>query len=81
MRNNIALEISPSQVENLVEMLPMETKLRLLRRLEKESWADRLDKAVMKMRRSTRKARISPQDIDRICEEVKREYDEKHRCR
>ena len=79
MRSNISLEISPSQVENLVEKLPLENKLHLVRRLEKETFAGRIDSVVNKMRQRIRSAKISAKDIDRICEEVKREYDEKHR--
>lgn len=79
MHNNISIEISPSQVENLVERLPLERKLRLVRRLQRETWANRLDEVTQRMRGCIRRARISAKDIDRICEEVKREYDEKHR--
>ena len=79
MRNNITFEISPAQVESLAEKLPIENKIRLIRRLEKETSADRLDNLTGKMRRGVRKAGISGKDIDHICEEVKREYDEK--CR
>lgn len=79
MRNNITFEISPAQVESLAEKLPIENKIRLIHRLVKETSADRLDKLTAKMRGRVKKARISSRDIDRICEEVKKEYDEKHR--
>lgn len=76
--HNLTLEISPSQVEELVERLPIKEKLRLVQRLTRETWAMRLDSVVHRMRSSVRKARISAKDIERICEEVKREYDETH---
>lgn len=78
MRNNINLEISPSQVENLVEKLPLENKLHLIRRLEKETFASRIDNVADKMRGRVRSAKVSAKEINRICEEVKREYDKRH---
>lgn len=76
---SISLEISPSQVEELVERLPLKNKLHLVRKLEKETFAGRLDSVVGKMRRYIRRAKISAEDIEHICEQVKRDYDEKHR--
>ena len=79
MPNKIALELSPSQIEMLVEKLPIEEKIKLVRRLERETWVNMLDITVKKIRRHIKEVKISSQDIDRLCEEVKREYDEKHR--
>ena len=81
MHSNISLEISPSQVESLVEKLPFENKLHLVRRLEKETFAGRLDNVTGRMRRRIRSAKISAKEIERICEEVKREYDKRYRSR
>lgn len=79
MRNGISLEISPHQIESLVERLPIARKLRLVRRLERETSANRLDSVVQRMRSRTKQRGISNREIERICNEVKREYDEKHR--
>ncbi len=79
MRSNITLEISPKQVITLVERLPIMEKLRLIRQLEKETWGNKLDSVTQRMRSRIKKEKISVKNIDRICEEVKREYDEKHR--
>lgn len=80
MSNKVVLEFTPTQVEELVEKLSIEDKIRLVRRLEKETWAKRLDEVVFKMRRRIKEIGIKDKDIDRLCEEVKREYNEKHRC-
>lgn len=81
MRNNITLEISPSQVESLVERLPIESKIRLVRRLEKETWAKRLDTIVQRMRKHIKEKGITDKEIDRICEEVRKERYAKNQSR
>ena len=78
--NTITLELSPNQVENLAEKLPLRNKIHLAHKLAKETtWQERLDTVTTRMRASVKKARVSTKSIDRICEEVKKEYDEKHR--
>ena len=73
------LELSPAQVERLVEKLPMKHKLRLVDKLSKETSGTRMDKAVHNLRRSMKESSVSSREIDQICEQVKKEYDEKHR--
>ena len=79
MSNKVILELNPHQVEELVEGLSIEDKIKLVRKLENETWARKLDMVVQRMRRNIKKAKISDREIDNICEEVKREYDNKHR--
>ena len=81
MHSNISLEISPSQVESLVEKLPLENKLHLVRRLEKETFANRIDNVADRMRGRIKSAKVSAKEIDRICEEVKMAYDKKQHLR
>jgi hypothetical protein len=79
MSNKITLELNPNQVEELVEKLSLADKIHLVRKLENETWASKLDIVVKSIRRSVRKARISDKEIDALCEDVKREYNEKRR--
>jgi Mg/Co/Ni transporter MgtE len=81
MQNHITLELSPSQVESLVERLPLEDKIRLVRRLEKETWAKRLGVVVEKMRKHVKEKGITDKEIDRICEEVRKERYAKNQSR
>ena len=73
MQNHITLEISPNQVEKLIERLPLESKIRLVRRLEKETWAKRLDTIAQRMRKHVKQKGVTDREIDRICEEVRKE--------
>ena len=79
MSNKIMLELNPNVVEELVEKLSIEDKIKLVRKLGNETWARKLDMVVQRIRRSIRKAKISDREIDNLCEEVKREYDHKRR--
>lgn len=79
MSNKITLELNPSEVEGLVEKLSIEDKIRLVRRLEQETWARKLNLVTQRIRRNIKKTKISAREIDNICEEVKREYDNKYR--
>ena len=79
MASKITLALNPKQVEELAEQLDTQAKIRLIKKLEQETWANELDTVVRGMRKRVRIAGISDRKIERICEEVKREYDEKHR--
>lgn len=71
-------ELSPDQIERLAENLPMKNKIRLAHKLEKDTSKAKMDSAVRNMRRAIKEALITSEEIDHICESVKREYDEKH---
>jgi hypothetical protein len=81
MKTNISVEITPSQLDTLVDRLPLARKIRLIRRIEKGFSADKLNAAVKKMRERVKKNGISDQDIDRICEEVRKERYAKNQSR
>ena len=49
------LELSPAQVERLVEKLPMKHKLRLIDKLSKETSGTRMNKAVTRVREILRR--------------------------
>ena len=73
------LELSPMEIERLVEKLPMKNKIRLAHKLEKDTSKIKMDASVRAMRRSVKEASMTNEEIDQICEDVKKEYDEKHR--
>lgn len=82
MSNKVTLELNPNEVEKLVEKLSIKDKLRLVRKLEKETWAKRLDEVVSRIRKRFRQAPISDKEIRRICEETRqRLYNERIKSR
>lgn len=77
--STVTLQLHIKQAEKLVEQLSLKEKIKLFYRLEQSTWAKRLDEVVSRMRRKVKETRITDEDINRLCEEVKKEYDEKHR--
>lgn len=82
MSNKIVLELNPSEVEDLVDKLSIQDKIKLVRRLENETWASRLDEVVLRIRRRFKQNPISDKEIRRICEQTRqRIYNERTKGR
>ena len=80
--NKVTLELNPNQVEELVERLSIEDKIRLVRKLEQETWAKRLDEVVSRIRKRFRQNPLSDKEITQICEETRqRLYNERTKGR
>ena len=73
------LDLGIEVIKYTFDRLPAQAKIKVIEELERETWAQRLDTVVRRLRSQARKAKVTNQDIDKICEEVKREYDAKHR--
>ena len=67
----IALELDTSQVERLVAKMPIEAKIRLMQKLEKETWAIRLDSVVAKIRGKLKGKKLTDKEITLICQETR----------
>ena len=59
------------EVEQLANQLSVAERLRLVRDLERQTWAQRLDAVVTHIRQ--RSPKLSQQAIQRLCREVRRE--------
>ena len=82
MSNKITLELNPNQVEELVEKLSIQDKIRIVRKLQQETWAKRLDDVVFRIRKHFKQNPISDKEITRICEETRqRLYNERVKSR
>ncbi len=78
----VALNLDIKQVENLVEKLVeklnINQKIRLVRKLEEETWQKRMKQIVANVRQRAKKNPISRKEITRICEDVRQElYEER----
>ncbi|MDP2905325.1 MAG: hypothetical protein Q8O22_03375 [Candidatus Omnitrophota bacterium] len=74
MSNKFILELDPVAVEQLVDKLSMDDKIRLVRKLENETWARRLDEVVFSIRKRFKRARMSDKEVLRICEETRQKF-------
>ena len=80
MSNKIILELRPEQVEHLVEELPIEEKLRLVRKLDDETLNIRMDEILKNIDKRRRKHPISSKEIDKIVKGVRKElYAQRYR--
>ena len=67
----LADRLKLKQIIVLIKRLPQRDKLKLLRELEQETWASKLEEAVSGIRNRVKESQITDSDIDRIVEEVR----------
>jgi hypothetical protein len=63
MPNKIVLELNPTQIEKLVEKLSSEDKIRLVRKLERQTWGQRIDGLFKKIDQRRKKYPVSNKEI------------------
>lgn len=78
--NKITLELDTSTVERLVERMPTEAKIRLVRKLERETWGKRIDKLLKRIDQRRKKYPISQKEISEEIEAVRRQIYGKGSC-
>ena len=67
----LAKKLKLTQVVVLIRKLSERDKIRLLERLEEETWASKLESQVNRIRMPLKANPITDSDIDRIVEEVR----------
>jgi hypothetical protein len=71
---------SLSKVGALINKLPTADKVRLVQRLERQTWELRFNSLIKRIREQTKARPISDMEIQRICETVRqRRYDQGRR--
>ena len=68
---NLTRKLKFKQIVVIVQQLPQRDKLKLLKQLEQETWAMRLEAVVHPIRNRMREANITETDINCIVEEVR----------
>ena len=67
----LAGKLKLNQIVVLIQQLPKKDKLKLLKRLDRERWANQLDEVVSRIRGRLSQSRITDAEIDKIVEEVR----------
>lgn len=62
----------PVDITTILKQLPLREKLRLVRQLEQETWATQLDDVVTRIRSRRSVQELSPKEITRIVEDVRK---------
>jgi|GEM_PF-1645834 len=73
MTNKITLDLDVKQVEKLVEKLPLEEKLKLVRKLEKETLRKRWGKILKDIDKRLKRFPISKKEIEQEIKAYRRE--------
>jgi len=72
----VAIEIDVKQIELAIENLDIPNKIRIARRLERETRRERWNNVLSKIDRRYVKSPISEKEISRVCDKVRQErYD------
>ncbi len=72
MINKAALELNITKVERLVEKLPVKEKIRLVRKLEQETWGKRMDQLLRRIDKRRKRYPISEKEIRQEIEIVRK---------
>lgn len=62
----------PVDITTILKQLPLREKLQLVRQLEQETWAAQLDDVVTRIRSRRSVQELSPKEITRIVEDVRK---------
>ena len=71
--SKVTLELNNQQVEDLVEKLPLDEKIKLVQKLEKETLRQRWDEILKDIDKRLKKFPISEEDIDKEIKALRRE--------
>ncbi len=77
MSNIVSVEINTKQIELAIEKFSTAKKIKLMRKLEKETRQIRWDNLICKLRQQFAKNPISDDEITKICEQVRQKRYEK----
>lgn len=68
-------------IEELVERLPMNDKIKLVRRLEKATWAARWDRLLAKIDERVKKDPVTDEEVYQAVREVRKERYERKKAK
>ncbi len=74
MTYKIALDFTPAQIEGLVEQLPMKDKIRLVRKLEKQTWASRFQELFDRVDARRKKSGITSKEVWKEVKQARKEF-------
>ena len=79
--SKIEVDLGPTQIKEAFEQLNIREKVKLVEEFERETRRARWAALVNKIRQRAKKYPISQKEIDRICEEVRKERYERNKSR
>lgn len=74
MTYKVSMNVTADQIEGMIGQLPMKDKIRLVRKLEKQTWAKRLNEIFRNVDRRRKKLNISRKEIHEEIEKARQEF-------
>ena len=72
--SKVTLELDIKEAKDLIEQMPLEEKIKLVRELEKETWAKRMNEILKNIDERRKKYKISTKEISQEIEKGRREF-------
>lgn len=72
--SRVTLDLDIKEAKDLIEQMSLEEKIKLLRALEKETWAKRIDQTLKNIDARRKKYKISTTDISQEIEKARQEF-------
>lgn len=72
--SKVTLELDIKEAKDLIEQMSLEDKIKLIRELEKETWAKRMNKILNNIDARRKKYKISFKEISQEITEARKEF-------
>lgn len=72
--SKVTLELDIKEAKGLIEQMPLDEKIRLIRELEKETWVKRIDKILKNIDERRKKYKISNKEISQEIAKARQEF-------
>ena len=69
----VKAEMNYEQIRKVVNKLPVRQQLRLAQELQKNTWQEQFKQLIKRIRARARKYPVTQEDIDKACEEARKE--------
>lgn len=72
--SKVTLDLDIKKAKELIKQMPLKDKIKLIRELEKETWAKRINKILKNIDARRKKCKISNKEISQEIEKARREF-------
>ena len=70
----ITVDVDIQEAKDLIRQMPLEEKIKLVRELQKETWAKRLNRVLGNIDQRRKKYKITNQEISQEIEKARQEF-------
>jgi hypothetical protein len=67
----LSIPTDASTIEKLIRQIPVNERIPMLKRLEAETWSERFDSVVSRIRKKLKSVKLSDAEINKMCREAR----------